>query len=929
MAATNIMTALRFGLASLALLACASSADARWFGGGAASGSAMTCLQGSSYTDGCAAAVPALTQITSVLSGYAARPPWNVAGMDYAVGVPTATTLQDPTTASLPSGAAYNSGTHTVTVSGSNVTLNGFDFSLHNQTLLVVTGANDIIENSKFVVGSNSSTTTRNAITFTSASTAPSLINCEVDGANLAGTLQLTSTIIVQSTGTVSFKYNYFHNSGEDMIDFSASTGTMVNDVRYNMWKDIGTQLAHQDTMQWFDTTIGSGSDIGFNTVYQTTDQSGGGNGMIVPLSEGSSSTMTGLSVHNSTIITTAGCAHCNFATGFYDDLSGTSDHVSVYENWVDPTGINLWTGSPWFANGKTTSPATSALANPMIEYNLHNMLVGGGPTIAIPSFSSQTGQGYYVYPDINGLSPSQSSIFSEAASPSSGNVTTGNPVTITLTMPGPGWTVTGSPRINLNTGGIATYSSGSGTSSLVFTYTVGGGDATTGLAITSFNLNGGTIKDAFGNTAVLTGPLTTFTGLAINTAPSVHMTSVPTTGATSSSVAFTFSYLVSAPTGMTCVWNPGSLSGGAVTSFSAGGGNGSGNCPTPATAASYTMSVTGTGPNTASATAANATTLSASGSCAQGSSYADGCPGAPVASIQYPTLLNGEALRPPWNVAGVDYAVGYPTGTTLTSAATVTIAGCSFASHQMTCTGSNRVVDKVDFTVSSGVNLDMTGCTNCTVSNSLFGGSNYDALSVSIIRPGNGVTIVNNIVDGHGDNGSIQSFMIGPVQGTVVIEYNWFKNYPEEVVSIGGTTTLTYLFNLIDQCVVESGGHQNFLQSSGAGTATVTTNFNTSRQTILAGGEGFQFYNNTSGQTVVNPTATNNTLYTSGSPGYMSYLMHGPVPDSTISGNCVMSENYFDTTGAYGAFYGGSFTGCVANVPNKNMVTGATISFP
>ena len=79
------------------------------------------------------------------------------------------------------------------------------------------------------------------------------------------------------------------------------------------------------------------------------------------------------------------------------------------------------------------------------------------------------------------------------------------------------GWTVTGTPTLSLNSGGTATYTSGSGTNSLVFTYTVGAGESAANLAITSINLASGTIKDSYGNAAVLTGPLTAFSGLSIN----------------------------------------------------------------------------------------------------------------------------------------------------------------------------------------------------------------------------------------------------------------------------------------------------------------------------------------------------------------------------------------------------------------------------
>ena len=71
--------------------------------------------------------------------------------------------------------------------------------------------------------------------------------------------------------------------------------------------------------------------------------------------------------------------------------------------------------------------------------------------------------------------------------------------------------TVVGTPRISLETGpsdALVNYSSGSGSTTLVFSYTVGAGQNSTDLDYVSTSalaLNGGTILDAAGNTANLT----------------------------------------------------------------------------------------------------------------------------------------------------------------------------------------------------------------------------------------------------------------------------------------------------------------------------------------------------------------------------------------------------------------------------------------
>ena len=72
---------------------------------------------------------------------------------------------------------------------------------------------------------------------------------------------------------------------------------------------------------------------------------------------------------------------------------------------------------------------------------------------------------------------------------------------------------VTGTPRLTLETGTVdrvVNYTSGSGTDTLTFTYTVQSGDTSPDLDYTSTTalaLNGGTIKDAATNNATLTLP--------------------------------------------------------------------------------------------------------------------------------------------------------------------------------------------------------------------------------------------------------------------------------------------------------------------------------------------------------------------------------------------------------------------------------------
>ena len=107
----------------------------------------------------------------------------------------------------------------------------------------------------------------------------------------------------------------------------------------------------------------------------------------------------------------------------------------------------------------------------------------------------------------IDTTAPTVSDVTSTLAN---GTYGTGQVVPVTVTFSEP-VTVTGTPRLLLETGATdrsATYTSGSGTTTLTFNYTVQAGDTSADLDYddtAALTLNGGTIKDAAGNSATLT----------------------------------------------------------------------------------------------------------------------------------------------------------------------------------------------------------------------------------------------------------------------------------------------------------------------------------------------------------------------------------------------------------------------------------------
>ncbi len=315
---------------------------------------------------------------------------------------------------------------------------------------------------------------------------------------------------------------------------------------------------------------------------------------------------------------------------------------------------------------------------------------------------------------------------------------------------------------------------------------------------------------------------------------------------------------------------------------------------------------------------------------------YADGHLNARNAAIQRPTLLNRYAVRPPWMVAGVDYGVGYASGTVLTDWQNLTGPGIAVVGNLVRVDNTSGAhIDGVDFSLHGGANLAFINSPGGIVTNSNF----QSTTTAGIIQADSaspGLTVMYCVIAGGADGSSLISAIGG---GDITIQYNWLHDFPQHVLEIDTSTALDYRFNLIENGGTVGGAHLNYLQLQGRGVVdSALVEFNTTYQARqAAGGEGFQFeLNDSSGNsgTLVSPTFAYNTMIAAGSLS-MSYMLHGSSTYSgsnpyvtPIRGNASIHDNYFDARGAYGVFYPGSFAGW--NVYNNlNMVNGEAIRAP
>jgi hypothetical protein len=212
----------------------------------------------------------ALSQHPDLLAGYAVRPSWQVAGVDYAVG-PTSTPLKDPATISM-AGVSVDSSSRTISITGNNVTLDGYDFSLHGGYQIAIDGANTTISNSNFAIGTNQG----NYLIYggTSASNL-TVTNNTFDGSALGNEY---SFIRYSGSGAVTLEYNWFKNFPGHIVEFTQANGSPSFSVvdKYNLIEQGSLVPGYHLNFLQFGGGTATSVDVEYNTTYQTPQVSGG-----------------------------------------------------------------------------------------------------------------------------------------------------------------------------------------------------------------------------------------------------------------------------------------------------------------------------------------------------------------------------------------------------------------------------------------------------------------------------------------------------------------------------------------------------------------------------------------------------------------------------------------------------------------------------
>ncbi len=393
---------------------------------------------------------------------------------------------------------------------------------------------------------------------------------------------------------------------------------------------------------------------------------------------------------------------------------------------------------------------------------------------------------------------------------------------------------VTGTPLIALNSGGTASYASGTGSATLSFTYSVGAGQNSSHLDYTSSTAltpNGGTIADLSATPATLTlpapgaaGSLSANTNIVIDTTPPTvtNVTSSTANGTygvgASINVSVTFSKAVNVTgtpllalnSGGTASYASGSSSATLSFTYSVGAGQNSSHLDYTSTSA---LTLNGGTVKDSSAMAAVLTLP------APGAAGSLGANKSIVINTPAPTVTNVTS-----STANGTYGVGASINVSVTFSGTVNVTGTpllalnsgGMASY---ATGSGSATLSFTYTVGGGQNsshLDYTSTGALTLNGGTITDSSSTAATLTLPAPG-----------AAGSLGANKSIVIDTTAPTVVNVTSSTANGTYGVAAnINVSVTFSKAVNVtgIPLIALNSGGTASYV--SGSGTATLAFNY-------------------------------------------------------------------------------------------------------
>jgi predicted alternative tryptophan synthase beta-subunit len=352
------------------------------------------------------------------------------------------------------------------------------------------------------------------------------------------GSVAVTATRTGGSTGAVSVSYATSNGTATAAADYTAASGTLSWADGDTANKTFTVTILDDTTYEGNETVIlalsgpTGGASLGAQSTAALTivDNDAGVTGVTSNLANGTYGVgqVVDIRVLFTTAVTVTGTPQITLETGASDAVvnysSGSGSNTLVFN----------YTVAAGHASADLDYVATTSLA---LNGGTIKDGAGNNANVTLPAPGAAGSLGANKALVIDTTVPTVTNVTSNLAN---GTYGVGQVVDVRVTF-SESVNVTGTPQITLETGttdAVVNYSSGSGSNTLVFNYTVASGHTSADLdyvATTSLALNSGTIKDAGGNNATLTLPTPGAAGsLGANKAIVIDTTAPTVTNVTS-----------------------------------------------------------------------------------------------------------------------------------------------------------------------------------------------------------------------------------------------------------------------------------------------------------------------------------------------------------------------------------------------------------
>jgi hypothetical protein len=286
----------------------------------------------------------------------------------------------------------------------------------------------------------------------------------------------------------------------------------------------------------------------------------------------------------------------------------------------------------------------------------------------------------------------------------------------------------------------------------------------------------------------------------------------------------------------------------------------------------------------------------------------------APSAAPPFLHLLAHYGTRPPWPVAGVDLAVGTPSGTILKDPAKLDMPGVTVdaSRHLISITGDHVVLDGFDFRLAGGRGV-LTRGNDTRITRCSFKVGANDRIPITASREASGLTIRQTTIDGGGVGvvrGADAIFALVDAEGSdLTIEENWMRLAPVDAIDVNGGGTLVVRNNFFNHLGYAASAHADSVQFT-RGTvhhANITRNTVYDPQPVdgfaVLGGEGLQVETQLGGW-ISDVQVTQKAIITTGPLKVAGYFIAiRPDSGSRLDG-LLAADNYLDPNGGWGGFY-------------------------